>query len=338
VPPAKTGSVELIVGLMAEELSRRGHDVTVFASQDSRVSARVASVLPTGYQHDSTVWDWELAEYMQLGMAFEHAGEFDLINSHVEFYALPFTRLVRTPTVHTFHHIHPASDYVRFCRLYPEGVFVSVSRFQRRIFSELPIEEVVHYGIDTASFPFGSQPGTYLVYLGDFCPEERPLESIRCARAAGIPIKLAGRESKYFHEVIRPELDGHRIEYVGEVDHDQKRSLLRGALATLFLAESKHACPLVVLESMACGTPVLALDRGPVPELMTHGAGGICAEDFAAVVRQIPFLGQMNRDAVRRLAVERFDASCMVSNYLAIFERVLARESLKGQSAGPFPP
>src|SRR2546428_12391115 len=130
VPPERSGSVELAVGLMAEGLIRRGHDVTVFGPGDSQVSGRVLSVLPVGYGHDRTIWDWRLAEFVRLGLAYEHASEFDVISSHVYCYALPFTRLVRTPTVHTFH-ICPTPDFVRFCGMYPEGSYVLVSEFQR---------------------------------------------------------------------------------------------------------------------------------------------------------------------------------------------------------------
>jgi glycosyltransferase involved in cell wall biosynthesis len=322
VPPQRGGSVELVVALMAEELARRGHEVTVFATQDSCISARVLSILPTGYYHDGTVWDWELAEYMQLGLAYEHAREFDLINSHADFYALPFTRLVRTPTVHTFHRMGPQCDFVRFCSMYPEGTYIFLSEFQRRMFAPIRTERVIYNGIDTTGFPFSPQPGSYLVYLGDFRPGKRPLESIRCAQAAGIPIKLAGPESKYFHDVIRPELNGQSVEYVGEVDQSEKSSLLSGALATLFLAGSTHACPLVILESMACGTPVLALAAGPIPELVPQGIGGIHVDGYPALVNAARRVATLDRTAVRRVAVERFDVSRMVDEYLAVFQKI----------------
>lgn len=179
VPPVKTGSVELIVGLMAGELARRGHDVTVFASGDSRPSSPIGLrwILPTGYHHDRTVWDWRLAEFMQLGRVYEDAGDFDLINSHVYCYALPFTRLVDTPTVHTFHTC-ATPDFVRFCRLYPDGQYVVLTEFQRRSFNGVPIARVIPNGIATASFPFNPSPGRYLAYLGDFRPDKGPLEAI----------------------------------------------------------------------------------------------------------------------------------------------------------------
>lgn len=331
VPPPKTGSVELIVYLMAEELTRRGHEVVVFAPQDSRVSTRLLSVLPTGYHHDPTIWNWKLAEFMQLGLAYEHAAEFDVISSHVYCYALPFTRLVRTPTVHTFH-ICPPPDFVRFCRRYPEGSYVLLSEFQREFFPDVPIAGVVPNGIDTASFPFNPTPGNYLVYLGDFHPGRGPLESIRCARAAAVPIRLAGRESEYFHEVIKPELDGRDVEYVGEVDHAGKVSLLKEALALIFPVIGLEACPLVLLESMACGTPVVALGRGPTPEIVQQHVGGIHVDDFPALTKAVGRMASIDRTAVRRLAVERFDVARMVDDYIRIFEKTLGGGSLSSGS------
>lgn len=328
VPPPKTGSVELIVSLLAEGLSSRNHEVTVFAPQDSSVSTRVVSILPKGYHYDETIWDWQLAEFMQLGLAYEHAEEFDVINSHVYCYALPFTRLVDTPTVHTFH-ICPTPDFVRFCRMYPEGNYVLISEFQRQFFADVPIAGVIHNGIDTASFPFNPEPGKYLLYLGDFRPAKGTLESIHFARAVGIPIKLAGPVSnkKYFQEAIKPELDEGNVEYVGEVDHAGKVSLLSGALALLFLSQGLEACPLVLLESMACGTPVLAIGSGPVPEIVRQGVGGIHAKSFEELLERLSPIYDFNRESVRKFAIEQYDVSRMVDDYLKIFSQIVDNKS-----------
>jgi glycosyltransferase involved in cell wall biosynthesis len=322
VPPPKTGSVELLVALLAEGFQRRGHEVTVFAPADSRVSTRLVSVLPTGYHHDRTIWDWALAEFMQLGAAFERAAEFDVIHSHVYCWALPFTRLVRTPTVHTFH-ICPTPDFVRFCRMYPESTYVLLSEFQRQFFADVAVGGVVPNGIDVASFPFTPQPGRYLAYLGDFRPDKGPLQSIQVARRAGVPIRLAGPESDYFRSVIEPEVDGHDVEYVGEVDHGGKVALLSDALAMLFPVQGFEACPLVLLESMACGTPVLSIGKGPVPEIVVQGVGGIYVQEFADLAAEVERVRTLDRSAVRRLAAERFDASRMVDDYLRIFAQVI---------------
>jgi len=325
VPPPKTGSVELIVALLAKELIRRGHEVTVFATGDSRVECRVRSVVPRGYHHDESIWDWQLAEFMQLGLVYEHAEEFDVIHSHVYCYALPFARLTRTPTVQTFH-ICPTPDFVRYCAQHPESTYVLISEFQRQFFGDVPVAGVVYNGIETAAFPFHPRPGRYLAFLGDMRPDKGPLDAIRCARSAGAPIKLAGPETEYFRQVIQPELDGRAVEYVGEVDHAGKIALLGGALAMVFFpAYGVESCPLVILESLACGTPVLALSKGPVPELVPQGVGGIHVEDAAGLAQQVSRIERLDRAAVRRLAVERFDVSRMADDYLRIFARAVGR-------------
>jgi len=307
--------------MMAEELGRRGHEVSVFGTEDSRVSTRVVSLLEKGYHHDPTIWDWQLAEFMQMGLVYERAAEFDVINSHVYCYALPFSRLVKTPTIHTFQ-ICPTPDFARFCRMYSDGSYILISEFQRTFFAGVRISGVIYNGVDTASFPFKAQPGKYCVYLGEFRPDKGPLESIQAARNAGIPIRLAGAESEYFHRVIKPELDGSNVEYVGEVDHAGKVALLGDALAMLFPGRGLEACPLVLLESMACGTPVLALEKGSVPEIVTQGVGGIYVGELASLEEQMNHIHKLDRAAVRRLAVERFDVSRMVDEYIRIFELV----------------
>lgn len=319
VPPPRTGSVELVVGLLADELTGRGHEVTVFAPGDSKVSGRLVSLLETGYHNDKTIWDWQLAEFMQLGRAYEHAQELDVISSHVYVYALPFSRLVDTPTVHTFH-ICPTPDFVRFCRLYPESSYLLISEFQRRFFADVPIAGVVPNGIRTSAFPFSERPGDYLAYIGDFREDKGPLEAIRAAGEAGVPIKLAGPDSDYFREAIAPELGG-TVEYVGEVDHDGKVELLGNALAMVFPLKGLEACPLVLLESMACGTPVLATVNGPIPEIIEPPVGGLCVED-AELVAALDRVAQLDRHAVRAHAVERFDVARMTDGYERVFEAV----------------
>ena len=325
VPPRKSGSVELIVAQLASGLTRLGHEVTVFAPMDSRPEARLRSLLPTGYHHDESIWDWELAEFMQLGLVYESAAEFDVIHSHVYCYALPFARLVQTPTVHTFH-ICPTPDMVRYCRRDPTGSYVLISEFQRGFFEDLPIAGIVHNGIDTRSFPLGISPGTYLAYLGDLREDKGPLDAIRFAQRVGLPICLAGRETPWFREVVAPMVDGTNVMYVGELDHAGKGNLLSGALALFFSSTGLEACPLVVLEALACGTPVVALARGPIPELVNPGVTGFYADTLVELEGHVGGLSGLDRRRIREEAIERFDLRRMVDDYLRVFEEAIAQE------------
>lgn len=332
VPPPKTGSVELIVALMAAELTRRGHDVTVFATADSRPAARLCSTLPTGYHHDASIWDWELAEFMQLGRAYERAHEFDVIHSHVYCWALPFSRLVRTPTVHTFH-ICPTPDHLRFCSMYPEGRYIALSGFQAGLFREVPVAAVVPNGIDTAAFEFSPKPGGYLAYLGDIREDKGPMDSIRVAQAAGVPLRIAGPRTRYYLEVVQPHVDGRSIQYVGEVDHAAKVDLLKGAVALLFPVTALEACPLVIMESMACGTPVLAVGRGPVPELVDQGVNGIWVDDVRSMVEQVATVARLDRQAIRDTAVRRFDVARVVDDYVRVYQDAVDGSGSESESA-----
>jgi glycosyltransferase involved in cell wall biosynthesis len=320
VPPPRSGSVELIVGLLAAELARRGHEVTVFAPGGSAVAGRVVSLLPAGYHEDPEVWDWELAEFMQLGLVYERAAEFDVIHSHAYCYALAFTGLVRTPTVHTFH-ICPTPDFVRYCGMHPEGRYVVLSEFQRRFLDGIQVEAIVPNGIETRSFPWSDRTGGYLAFLGDLREDKGPLAAVALSQESGIPLRLAGRETPWSRGVLARLIDGRHIEYVGELDHDGKAELLAGALALVFLSPGHEACPLVLLESMACGTPVLALNRGPVPELVTEGVTGFYADDLRELFERAGDVETLDRGAIRRSAVERFDVARMTDDYLDLFAR-----------------
>src|ERR1041384_5819010 len=168
--------------------------------------------------------------------------------------------------------------------MYPEGRYVVLSEFQRRFLGDIPVEAVVYNGIETGAFPWSAEKGKYLAFLGDLREDTGPLAAVALSQESGIPLRLAGRETPWSRGVLARLIDGRLIEYVGELDHDGKAELLAGALALVFLSPGLEACPLVLLESMACGTPVLALNRGPVPELVTEGVTGFYADDLPELV------------------------------------------------------
>jgi glycosyltransferase involved in cell wall biosynthesis len=320
VPPVASGSIELMVGLLAEGFVARGHDVTVFAPGGSRVAGRLDSIFERGYMEDDDVWDWQLAETAQVAAALERAGDFDVLSSHAYCYAVPFARLVATPITHTFH-ISPTPDWARLCALHPEGHYVLVSEPQREL---LPVEPaaVIPNGIDTAAFPFSAEPGRYLAFLGSFTEDKAPLAAIRLAREAGVPIRLAGPECDYYREVVAPEVDGVEVEYVGELGHAEKAEFLRDALALVFPSEGFEAFGLVLVEAMACGTPVLARPRGAAPEIVQDGVTGFLAENFSALAPRVAEITALDRTRIRQIAEERFDAAQMVDRYLELFAQL----------------
>jgi glycosyltransferase involved in cell wall biosynthesis len=311
------------VSLLCEELVRRGHEVTLFATGDSVTSARLMSAYPLGYTRDADLWDWRFHETMHAAWAFEHAAEFDLIHSHAYHFALPFTRLVDTPVL-TTHHTSVDPDVLRTFRRYPDAHLVATSQFQRRSLAEIADVPVVHPGIDTASFPLGSGGGDYLMFLGRMIPDKGPVEAVRIARQAGLPLVMAGPGDDYFAAEVAPLVDGHHVDYLGRVSPAERNRLLAGAAALLFPVSYPEPFGLVMLEAMACGTPVAATSLGAVPEIVEPGVTGHHAEGADRLAELIPATVALDRATIRERAVARFDFRAMVDRYEELYQRIVA--------------
>jgi glycosyltransferase involved in cell wall biosynthesis len=325
VGPDSGGSIHQLIWLITEELVRLGHAVTLFASGDSQTSATLHAVYPRDYHHDESIWDWRFHELLHVASAFEHAREFDVIHSHVYHLGLPFTRLVGTPVVHTYH-IDPDEDVVRGFARYPEARVVAISHYQRRLLEALGEVEVVHHGIDTGAFPFCPERGEYLVFLGRIIPRKGPVEAIRLARRVGMPLVMAGpAEAWYYHPEVAPLVDGDQIRYIGPVAAADRAGLLGRAAALLFPVTAGEPFGLVTVEAMACGTPVAALARGAVAEIIENGVTGYYADDPDALAALIPATVALDRERVRREVVRRFDYRRMVRDYVDVYRRAAAR-------------
>ncbi len=333
VRPDSTGSIEQLVWLLTEELVRRGHEVTLFATGDSQTSAALHAVYPRGYEDDGDLWNWEFHETMHVASAFERAPEFDVIHSHVYHFALPFTRLVNTPVVHTYH-ILPDDDVVPVYGRYPEAHVVAISQYQRRVFNGRSHVAVIHHGIDTGAFPFGAVPGGYLLFLGQIAANKGPVEAIRLARQAGMRLILAGPsdgEDGYFRSTVAPLIDGREVEYVGPVTVQERNQLLAGAAALLYPIVAPEPFGLVTVEAMACGTPVVARGLGAVPEIVENGVSGYYASDLNLMAGSISGALALDRARVRQAAVARFDYRRMVDEYMAVY-RGLAHGRRRGSA------
>jgi glycosyltransferase involved in cell wall biosynthesis len=323
VGPGAGDSIEQLVWLLCEGLVERGHDVTLFATGDSSTSARLASAYPRGYEQDEALWDWRLHESVHAAAAFERAHEFDVIHSHAYHFAVPFTRLVDTPVVHT-NHVDLDPDVLDAYRRYPEAHVVAVSDWQRSTLPGVSVT-VIHHGIDTDAFPFSADAGPYLLFLGRMIADKGPLEAVRIARALPMPLVLAGRGSDYFEAEIRPLIDGEEVRYAGWVGADERAALLRGAGALLLPLTYPEPFGLVMIEAMACGTPVLACSIGAVPEIVEPGLTGWHAPTPAALAERVPAALSLDRARVRARAVERFDCRRMVDRHEALYARLAGR-------------
>jgi glycosyltransferase involved in cell wall biosynthesis len=341
VPPLRSGSVEAMTSLLTEGLVARGHDVSLFATGDSKTSARLRALYPRGYWHDSDMWPWEMYEMLNVAAAVECAAEFDIIHCEAEYYpvSLAFTRVSPTPIVQTLHHA-PSAAEVRLWARYPEAPFVAISSEQARMLSGVNVAATVLHGIDTSRFPYRDCPDDYLLFLGRFTPGKGVLQAIDVAKRAGIPLMLAAAENPYYQQTIAPLVDGRHIVYVGEADQDAKAKLYGGARALLYPVQAPEPFGLVMAEAMACGTPVAALDAGAVREVVDDGISGVVFDSLDQMVGGLARVLELDRARIRRRAVARFGADRMVDEYVAVYRRIVAEHHARHRrgSASSFRP
>ena len=271
------------------------------------------------------MWPWELYEMLNLAAAVERADDFDIIHYEAAYYpmSLAFARLCRAPLVQTLHHAPSAGEVALWSR-YPEIPFVAISNEQKRLLHGVTVAGVVLHGIDTDSFAFGASPGDYLLFLGRFTDGKGVKQAIEIARASGHRLVLAAPEDDYYDQHVRPHVDGVQVVYAGEVDHAGKVALYGGARALLYPVQSGEPFGLVLAEAMACGTPVAALDRGAVREVVDDGVTGVVFADEHAMATGLDRVFALDRRAVRERAVARFGVERMVDEYIAVYERLAA--------------
>ncbi|WP_448564467.1 glycosyltransferase family 4 protein [Trichothermofontia sp.] len=329
VPPPAYGGTELVVSLLSDELVRRGHEVTLFATGDSQTLARlepgcaealrIQGILPPQYA---------VYEQMQLSKVFQRSGEFDLIHSHVDYPALPYASLTRTPVVHTIHGIFTPLTEKIFAQHRTQN-FVSISNSQRRPDLNLNYVATVYNAIATDRFQFYPKPDEppYLAFLGRMSIEKGPHLAIEIAKQVGLPLKMAGKidfeNQQFFESEVAPHIDGQQIQFLGEADHAMKNELMGRAVATLFPITWREPFGLVMAESMACGTPVIAMALGSAPEVIAHGRSGFLCHSVEACVAAVRQVSQIDRAACRAHVEVHFHVDRMVDGYEAVYQAVL---------------
>jgi glycosyltransferase involved in cell wall biosynthesis len=324
VPPPKSGSVEFMTSLLTEGLVAEGQDVTLFATAGSKTTAKLHATFNNGYWFDPNMWPWELYEMLNLAAAVERASEFDVIHYESAYYpmSIAFTRLSPTPVLQTLHH-SPAEAEVKLWSRYPEAPFIAISNEQARLLTGLNVVGTVLHGIDTAAFAFQASPDDYLLFLGRFTAGKGVLQAIEVARHVGIKLILVAAEEAYYRENVAPHVDGTNIVYYGEADHPTKVRLYGGARALLYPIQAREPFGLVLAEAMACGTPVVALDRGAVREVVDDGVTGIICNNLEEMIDQLPRAMALDRRRVHERAVARFGVARMVREYIAVYRRIV---------------
>ena len=331
-PPRHYGPWELVTSLLTEGLAARGVDVTLFATLDSLTSARLDGVVPAPYNEDPSI-DAKVWEYRHLAHVFAQAGRFDIIHNQADFPAHAFADLVDTPMMTTIHGF--SSDRILPMYLpYQDRVhFVAISEADRH--PRLRYAATIHHGIDFDAFPFDPVGGDDLLFFGRIHPDKGPAHAIRAAQAAGRSLHMYGviQDGDYHAREVAPHIDGNRIHYHGVVGGCERTAALGGARALLHLIDFDEPFGLSVIEAMACGTPVIALRRGSMAELIDHGVTGFLIDEPGEAVAAIAAAGGLDRQKIRSTAQSRFGIERMVDAYIALYERILATRSATLQSS-----
>jgi glycosyltransferase involved in cell wall biosynthesis len=324
VPPIRSGSIEAMTALLVDGLVSRGHDVTLFATASSRTTAKLHAIYPRGYNEDSSLWPWELCELFNLAAAVERADSFDVIHYQAEYHplSLAYARMSPTLILQTLHHSPTAPEVALWSR-YPEAPFVAVSKAQARLVANLNVVAIIHHAVDTATFAFRPIPEDYLLFIGRFTEGKGVLQAIEAAQRTDLRLILAAAENEYYREVIAPLVDQRQIVYAGEVEHAAKVTLLGGARALLYPVQAGEPFGLVLAEAMSCGTPVAALDRGAVREIVDDGTTGGVFDSLDALVDGLPGVLALDRARVRARAVERFSPDRMVDAYVDVYSQLI---------------
>jgi glycosyltransferase involved in cell wall biosynthesis len=328
VPPSGYGGIEWVVSLLADGLADAGHDVTLFASGDSHTRAKLECAFEEAPSERIGQTFWELQHAVR---CFSRHDEFDVVHDHTGLLGLGMGSLLPTPLVHTVHGPltgQPGELYERTVRMAPRAHLVSLSMNQRRPKPDLPWLANVPNALDLSVYPYRRERGDYLLFLGRMSPDKGAHRAVTIALEAGLPLKIAGKnaepaEHEYFDSLVRPHL-GPTIEYVGEVSHGEKVELLQHARATLFPIEWEEPFGLVMIESMACGTPVVATRWGAVPEVIDHGRTGIIVDDWQHTAAALDEADALDSATMRREVEERFSPPRMVADYVAAYEAALA--------------
>ena len=321
-PPVHYGPWELFASLLADGLVALGHDVTLFATGDSITDATLHATVPTGWSHDDSI-DPKVAECLHIAALFERADEFDIIHNGFDFLPLTYSGLVGTPVVTTIHGFSSPAIVPVYERYDATTTYVAISDADRH--PRLHYAATIHHGIDVEAFALHPEPGEHLLFFGRIHPDKGTAHAIEVARRTGRRLDIAGivQDEDYFRAEVVPHLDDELVRYLGPVEASGRAELLGGAHALLHLIDFDEPFGFSVAEALACGTPVIAHDRGSMAELIRHGVDGYLTHDIDDAVAAVGLVGSLDRGQIHISARRRFDRSTMVRRYADVYEGVL---------------
>jgi glycosyltransferase involved in cell wall biosynthesis len=327
VPPKLYGGTERVVSYLTEELVRQGHDVTLFASGDSMTSAQLVPVSAEALRLDPSVVDRLAHHVIMLEEMFRLKNSFDIVHFHIDYLHFPLTRRENLVHLTTLHGRLDLPDLQPLYRTYPEMPVVSISDAQRKPLPWVNWLGTVHHGMPENSLSLGSGKGNYLAFLGRISPEKGLDTAIAVAKRVQVPLKIAAKidqaDQEYFDLRIQPLLDHPLIEFIGEIGYKQKNEFLRNAMALLFPIRWPEPFGLVMIEAMACGTPVIAFPGGSVREVIENGLSGFIVNDIEEAVQAVSRIHELDRNICRRRFEKRFTAQRMTRDYIRLYERLV---------------
>jgi len=324
-PPRHYGPWELFASLLTEGLVASGHDVTLFATADSVTTARLHSVLSCGWSEDAAI-DPKVAECLHIASVFERASEFDIIHNGFDFLPLTYSQLVDTPVITTIHGFSSPRIVAVYERYDATTEYVAISDADRH--ARLHYAATIHHGIDTDAFALHPHPSGDLLFFGRIHPDKGTAHAIEVARRSARRLVIAGivQDERYFREEVEPHIDGDRVRFIGPVAAEDRSAVLGGAYALLHLIDFDEPFGYSVVESMACGTPVIAYDRGSMGELIENDRSGFLVADIDAAVHAVELVDTLDRAAIRATASRRFGVAPMIDAYVDVYRTIIARQ------------
>jgi len=327
IPPKLYGGTERVVSWLTEELIALGHEVTLYASGDSVTSAQLEAVWPRALRLDGAVRDPNALHMMMLERVYQRAADFDFLHFHLDYYPFSLFSRQSTPFLTTLHGRLDLPEHQPLFDTFSSVPVVSISNAQRRPLPQAGWVRTVHHGLpERLLMPKPIKP-SYFAFLGRIAPEKGIDRAISIARHCGVPLKIAAKvdnvDRKYFDEQIQPMIKPGNVEYIGEINDKEKSEFLSGAIVLLVPIDWPEPFGLVMIEAMACGTPVIAFNRGSVPEVIDDGLTGFIAEDINGAIGAVDRLGQLSREKIRKRFEERFTARRMAQDYLSVYRSLM---------------
>ncbi len=330
VPPQLYGGTERVISYLTEELVALGHDVTIYASGDSITRARLRPICPRAIRLDKQSVD-PVADHILLSQRiFKESEEFDIIHSHIDYLAYPLLRLMKIPNVTTLHGRLDIPNLANLYREFDDIPVISISNYQRLPLSWANWQATIYHGLPEDLYMFRERPGKYLAFIGRLSPEKRCDIAIQIAAETGMPLKIAAKvdnaDKDYFDSTIKPLLNGSHVEFIGEIGETEKNDFLGGAYALLFPIDWPEPFGLVMIEAMACGTPIIARLHGAVPEVMEQGVTGFIVKDTAEAITAVKSVSKIDRRRCREVFEQKFTAKKMAENYLKLYEKLIEQK------------